>query len=206
MMARKEFPIGIRLYIVFIIALDVVFFYSFITDVLVSDGFLTRFFSFSIVSLVMWIDVVLAILILFIIPYGFLKRKNGARLFALVFLVWSAVQAFVYVVRTGAKFIGFPFFMLYVIFGMYLLMSSVKSYFKQGSLDGVPSDVMKEFTYGGYTLYSKLVRLKNAKLQVIYFFSKRKPKSGTPSSLPVGFDVEVVKRSGLPYLKKSSES
>jgi hypothetical protein len=202
MMERKEFPIGIVLCIVFIIVLDVVFLSYFTYYLLFNDGHLTRFLSFSLVSIVMWLDVFLTILSLLIVPYGFLKRKNWARLFALVFLSWSAVQALGYVARTGEKFIGFPLFVLYVLFGMYLLMSSVKNYFKKGSPAVVPSDVIKEFAYGDYTLYSKLVRLKNAKLQVIYFFSKRKPKSGTPTSFPVGFEVEMSKRSGLPYLKK----
>ncbi|KYK21809.1 hypothetical protein AYK25_07875 [Thermoplasmatales archaeon SM1-50] len=69
----------------------------------------------------------------------------------------------------------------------------------------VPSELIKEYTYGFYTLYSKLVRLKNGKNQIIYFFSKRKPKSGTPTTLPEGFEVEVSSRSGLPYLKKRQE-
>ena len=38
--------------------------------------------------------------------------------------------------------------------------------------------------------------------QTIYFFSKRKPKSGTPCELPSGYVVGVNKRTGLPYLKK----
>ncbi|MBN1860044.1 MAG: hypothetical protein JW840_01130 [Candidatus Thermoplasmatota archaeon] len=70
----------------------------------------------------------------------------------------------------------------------------------------IPSETKTEFTYGLYTLYSELVRLKNGKNQVIYFFSKRKPKSGTPTLLPEGFDVEVSSRSGLPYLKKKQEN
>jgi len=201
-MERKEFPIGIVLCIVLIVVLDVVFLSFFTYYLMFSDGYLTRFLSFSLVSIVMWLDVFLAILSLLIVPYGFLKQKNSVRLFALVFLSWSTVQAFDYVARTGEKFIGFPLFVLYVLFGMYLLMSSVKNYFKKGSPAVVPSSAIKEFTHGDYTLYSKLVRLKNAKLQVIYFFSKQKPKSGTPTSFPVGFEVEMSKRSGLPYLKK----
>jgi len=102
----------------------------------------------------------------------------------------------------GEKIIRFPLFIMYVLFIMYLLMSSVKRYFNKSSISIIPAEIMKEYTYGDYTLYSKLVRLKNAKMQIIYFFSKRKPKSGIPTAMPVGFDVGVNMRSGLPYLKK----
>jgi len=103
---------------------------------------------------------------------------------------------------TGEKIIGFLLFVMYVVFIMYLLMSPVKRYFGKISLAIVPSEIPKEYTYGIYTLYSKLVRLKNGKKQIIYFFSKRQPKSGTTATFPEGFEVEVSKRSGLPYLKK----
>jgi len=38
----------------------------------------------------------------------------------------------------------------------------------------------------------------------IYFFSKRKPKSGKKmDDMPKGYKVGVNKRTGLPYLKKA---
>ena len=58
------------------------------------------------------------------------------------------------------------------------------------------------YTHEGWTLYCKDVKLKGGKIQTIYFFSKRRPKSGTPCNLPDGYKVEVNKRTGLPYLKK----
>jgi len=166
------------------------------------DSYLTTFLSFSIVSIVKWIDILLTILSLIIIPYGFIKRKNWARIYALVFLFWSAFEAIRYIVMTGEKIICFLLFVAYVSFIMYLLMSPVNRYFKKSSTAIVPSEETKEYKYNDYTLYSKRVRLKNAKIQIIYFFSKRKPKSGTPTALPVGFEVRVNDRSGLPYLKK----
>jgi len=58
------------------------------------------------------------------------------------------------------------------------------------------------YTYEGWTLYCKDVKLKGGKIQTIYFFSKRKPKSGNPCDLPSGYTVGVNQRTGLPYLKK----
>jgi len=46
------------------------------------------------------------------------------------------------------------------------------------------------------------VKLKGGRNQTIYFFSKKKPKSGTPCDKPNNMSVGVNKRTGLPYLKK----
>ena len=59
------------------------------------------------------------------------------------------------------------------------------------------------FTYEGWTLYTREVELKGGRMQTIYFFSKRSPKSGTPCDKPAGYNVGVNKRTGLPYLKKA---
>jgi hypothetical protein len=202
MREKKEFPIGVVLCIALILVLGVSSVLYLAYSLLFVDDSLTSFLSFSISSIVTWINVVLTILSLVIIPYGFTKRKNWTRIYAVVFLVWFAFAAMGYIVMTGDKIIGFPLFALDVLLVMYLLQSSVKRYFGTLSLAIVPSEIQKEFTYGGYTLYSKQVCLKNGKTQIIYFFCKGKPKSGSPIAFPSGFEVEVSKRSGLPFLKK----
>ena len=53
-----------------------------------------------------------------------------------------------------------------------------------------------------YTLFTREVTLKGGQRQRIYFFSARKPKSGTPTDKPMGYDVKVNPRTGLPFLKK----
>jgi hypothetical protein len=58
------------------------------------------------------------------------------------------------------------------------------------------------FEYKGWTLYTREVTLKGGRKQPIYFFSKRKPKSGNPTDKPDGYTVGENKRTGLPYLKK----
>lgn len=62
------------------------------------------------------------------------------------------------------------------------------------------------FTYRSqgkeYTLYTRDVELKGGKTQTIYFFSPRKPKSGTPTHKPGGYEVRVNRRTGLPFLRK----
>lgn len=60
------------------------------------------------------------------------------------------------------------------------------------------------YTHQGWTLYSRDVKLKRGPKVTIYFFSKKKPKSGKPmDDLPSGYRVGVNKRTKLPYLKKA---
>jgi hypothetical protein len=58
------------------------------------------------------------------------------------------------------------------------------------------------FEYKGWTLYTREVILKGGRKQPIFFFSKRKPKSGTACDKPNNYVVGENKRTGLPYLKK----
>lgn len=58
------------------------------------------------------------------------------------------------------------------------------------------------YTYEGWTLYTRDVKLKGGRNQTIYFFSKKSPKSGKPCDKPANYTVGVNKRTGLPYLKK----
>jgi hypothetical protein len=205
MSERKEVPIGIVVFLTFIVILDVLFLINLGNSLLSMSNDYTLFLSLTLDSIVLWIDVLLTLLSLIIIPYGFMKRKNSARIFALVFLSWSLFRTILYIITTSEKTIGFLFFTLFVVSMMYLLLSSVKRYFGKIITAIIPAEVIKEYTYGLYTLYTELVHLRNGKNQVIYFFSKRTPKSGTPTTLPDGYQVKESKRSGLPYLKKGDD-
>ncbi len=63
-------------------------------------------------------------------------------------------------------------------------------------------ETQKVFTYKDYTLYKRTVDLKSGKTVTIHFFSKHKPHSGTPTSMPDGYEVGINPRSNLPYLYK----
>ena len=61
------------------------------------------------------------------------------------------------------------------------------------------------FKFNGYTLHKKDVKLANKNgNRTIYFFSKKKPKSGKPCPKPAGYHVGVNERTGLPFLKKGA--
>jgi hypothetical protein len=57
------------------------------------------------------------------------------------------------------------------------------------------------YTYNGYSLFKRDVKLRGGNTVTIYFFSKKLPKSGLPCDLPSNKEVGVNKRTGLPYLK-----
>jgi hypothetical protein len=59
------------------------------------------------------------------------------------------------------------------------------------------------FVQDGWTLYKRDVKLKNTKtVHTIYFFSKKKPKSGTPADLPDKYTVGENKKTGFKYIKR----
>lgn len=59
------------------------------------------------------------------------------------------------------------------------------------------------YLHQGWTLYFRDVKLKRGPKVTIYFFSKRKPKSGNKMyEMPKGRKVGVNKRTGLPFLRK----
>ena len=61
------------------------------------------------------------------------------------------------------------------------------------------------YTYKGWTLYKKDAKLKCGKIQTIYFFSKKKPKSGISCDMPEGYRLlktDERRGSGMPYLTK----
>ena len=61
------------------------------------------------------------------------------------------------------------------------------------------------FIFNGYTLHHKVVQLKNeGGKRTIYFFAKKKPKSGSMCAKPLGYHVGVNERTGLPFLKKGT--
>jgi hypothetical protein len=206
MSERQGTPVGILVFIASILLLDVAYLayqgYTFLLNL----EYFTELLSFSTPTLILWGDLAFVLLSLSIIPYGFLKRKQGARLFAFMFLFYAVIRVVLYMFMTGEKTMGFLVFAVVVVLLMYLLMSNVTEYFRHRSTAIMPSETVTEYTYGLYTLYSKLVHLKNGKNQLIYFFSKKLPKSGTPTTLPPGYHVQISERSGLPYLKKDPEA
>ena len=62
----------------------------------------------------------------------------------------------------------------------------------------------KPYKYGEWTLYKRKVKLNGGKVITIYFFSRGKPKSGTATPMPDGYEVGINKRSNMPFLRKKT--
>lgn len=193
----NEIPIGILLFVVFIVAFDICYFY-----ILINYGPLSKLSVFSMVSIVMWIDILLTTISLFVIPYGFLNGRNWARMFAMIFILWSAFWAICSIIARHRIIWHYLLFVVYVVLIMYLLMSHVKAYFGKNNEIGLSDEEDRVYRYGEYTLYAKDVKLRSGKTQTIYFFSKRRLYSGRPCNKPYNYFVGINKKTGMPYLKK----
>lgn len=60
------------------------------------------------------------------------------------------------------------------------------------------------FKYQGWTLYVIEPKFKNIGKRKMYFFSKKKPKRGTPCDKPNNMVVEISKYAHLPYLRNTN--
>lgn len=200
MTETRDIPIGIWLFVIFIIVFDLYYFYLLFTQ---GPHFLL--FASSIPSPVMWINVLLTIISLFVIPYGFLKGRNWARIFALVFILWSAFLAIAMIIVRWKIIEHYLLFVIYVVMVMYLLMSPVKRYFGKTDASWLSRKEDNVYQYGEYTLYSKDVKLRSGRIQTIYFFSRKTPVSGRPCNKPDNFIVNINPKSGMPYLKKKQQ-
>jgi NAD-dependent DNA ligase len=64
------------------------------------------------------------------------------------------------------------------------------------------SNKKQGYRQGEFVLYKKEVTLSPGTTRTIHFFSKEQPEEGTPTTLPDGYEIEVNKRTGVPYIRK----
>ncbi|HDQ16200.1 MAG TPA: DUF2188 domain-containing protein [Bacteroidetes bacterium] len=188
-------PIGISLFLILLVALEFVYFIiiNFTLGIFAHHGYtFGNITQLSHVFVTVFL-VVLLMLCLYFIFVGFIRREKWARKFTMMFILWAALWP------VWGMFIGnivvehLAFFIIYVLMEIYLMTSYVKDYFKDVEI----------FRYGEWTLYVRMVKLKNDEAErPIYFFSKKIPKSGTPTAMPEGYEVGINERSRMPYLQK----
>ena len=191
----KSMPIGIGLFLGLFILFQV---YYFIFDYLFAGlypfhGFTLEslgYFPYAGVTLFLYIVVVFS---LYKIIQGFIKRKDWARKFTIAYSALASLWPVWAIIIGNRVFENILFFIIYMFVILFLMSSYVIKYF----------EIIKFFTYGPYILYTRQVYLKNADKNIdIYFFSSRKPKSGTPCELPDGYEVNVNPKTKMPYLQK----
>lgn len=158
-------------------------------------------FEFSTWGLWIWINIILSIVLVISVTYGFYKRKNWARIYTIAYCCysgfWAIVSMFFWRWEITQHYL---FFVLYVLVMVYLLISHVKSHFCG---DDFPSFAESHvYRYGDYTLYKQETKLKSGGARTRYFFCKNPSDKGKPCSKPDEYSVGINKRNGMPYLKK----
>jgi len=188
----RNMPFGISLFLVFLIFIEIYyFFYDFLTEGLFAHyGYVLADLSSIPYLLVLLFLYILVGFALFTITYGFILRRHWARKFAIIYVLWAALWPLWGLLVGNNVWLHFIFLIVYILTIYYLMTSYVIKYF------------VDVFTYGEYTLYTREVELNSGRIVTIYFFSKHVPKSGTPSPMPEGYEVGINERSNLPYLQK----
>ena len=188
----KDIPWEILLFLlVLFVSTIYYFFYDFFTNGLFKH-YGNTFETLSMVEMFLLIILLSIIGInLFLILTGFIHREKWTRRFTMFFLICAALWP-IWGLTTGSNLMtNIVTLLIYLILILVISSKFIVKYFK---------NVI--FKIGDYTLYRLYVTLKSGMTLPIYFFSKRKPRSGETTLLPEGYRVYVNKRSKMPYLKK----
>ena len=196
----KKTLVGIWIFAVVIILFSLYYYYPIYSG---TWEYMDSLFELSARSLVYWIDIILTVIALIAVTYGFYKAKNIARLYIIFYLLlasfWALISIFI---MRWQIFEHHIYFIIYVILLMYLNLSHVKAYFGNNSNSIFLQQINNVYHYGKYTLYTRDVELRSGRIQTIYFFSKKLPERGVACCIPDGFIVETNPKTGMPYLKR----
>jgi hypothetical protein len=190
----KHMPIGISLFLISLLVLEV---YYFFIDYLVAGIYAHHGYTFDTLqtlphfAVTLFLFTLIAIALIAVI-YGFIYRKHWVRKFTMIYIVWAAIWPIWGLLIGNKVFEHVIILIIYLAMEIFLMTDYVKEWFAE----------LEYFTYGEWTLYKRTVELKSGKTVTIYFFSKHKPKSGTPCPMPEGYEVGVNEKTGLPFLRK----
>ena len=187
----KNYPLGISIFVIFLLSLEAFYFYIFITQGLFKHYGYTLDGLTSIAHPLILIFLFLVTeLSLVIVTYGFIMKKPWTRTYTIFFLIWASMWPIWGLIVNNLPMLHLIILAIYIIMIGYLMTENVIEYFKA------------IFRYGEWTLYKRFVELKSGKPIIIHFFSKIIPKSGIPTKMPLGYEVMVSDRSQMPYLRK----
>jgi len=87
-------------------------------------------FEFTLWGFIIWINIILEIIGIYAVTYGFYYKKNWARLYTIAFTCFSSFWTlyFLFYARVW-PYERYLWFVFYVIVIMYLMMSDVREYF-----------------------------------------------------------------------------
>ena len=192
----KNMPFGISLFLMFLFALEVVYFFL----INLTMGIFPFYdYPVNVFSGVWWQMLVVVFLSvgifwsLYLILTRFIIRESAIRKWTMVFIMFTALWPLWGMIVNCMFFLHLVIFVIDILMIVYLMTEYVKEYFRE----------IEIFRYGEWTLYVRMVLLKNDEGErPIYFFSKKEPKSGTPCAMPEGYEVGISDRSSMPYLQR----
>jgi len=200
----KDIPIGIWLFAVVIIIFN--FHYWILYPAITGEHpSISIILSLNPIAFFFWSSLILSIVEIYAVTYGFFKAKNWARLYEIGLLLYSSFWAIMSMFVMRWQVIEhYIYFVMYVILIIYLLMSPVKEYFVKPNSNAVhPIAKSSIYKHGEYILHKRNIKLKSGGTRNLYFFSKKESEKGVPCDKPDGYIVDVNKI-GLPYLRKKA--
>jgi len=194
----KKMPIKISSFLILFVIFEIYYFFIdyFTFGIFNHYGYTIESLKTTSYLLITLFIMSLIFISLCLITYGFIKRKIWARKFTLLFIIWASLWP-IWGIAIGNNILFHLIILIfYVLAFIYVISNHVKDFFIK----------LEYFTYGDYTLYKRQVDLKSGRSLTIHFFSKKQPKSGTPTIKPEGYIVKVNKKSNLPFLKKQNKN
>ena len=161
----------------------------------------------SLFSVLIGLFLVCLIVLVVLIPYGFLNRKQWIQSVLLLLFVFSILMNILFMlVVSEALYIWYPFFVGFFGATMFVMMSPV-SEFLSASIekkeecveDAELSDYLQ---IGEYILHKQQVMRRNGTMGTLYYFCKGSSDKGVPCNQPDQYELNFNKRTNVPYLKK----
>lgn len=198
---KKKTPLGLIIIAIFAVIFEIWYYYPVILG---TWPMMETIMELTPWSLFVYFNILLSIILIISVTYGFYKARNWARLYTIFYYCYSSFWALyaIFIMRWEI-YSRYIFLIIYVVIIMYLLMSWVKEYFtgKTTSEDLFP-DKPQVYRYGDYTLYKSEISTKKGGTRTFYYFSKEKSDKGEPCSLPETYIVAINKKTGRPFIKK----
>ena len=198
----KNKPIDIAIFPIIIILFNLYYWYTLYTGTWV---IINQIFTPTPLTIFLWINIALTTIEIYMVTYGFHKRKNYARIYEIAILTYSSIWALTSMYILQLQIIKhYLYLILFITLTVYLLMSKTKKYFttKQKNTKKQKEEKKEYLQIGKYILHKTKIKKRNGKQQTFYFFSKGKSDNGTPCKKPENYTLKFNKKTKVPYLKK----
>lgn len=141
----KNYPLGISLFVIFLISLEIFYFYSFITQGLFKHyGYTFGELTTITQPMILIFLFLLTELSLVIILYGFIMKRPWTRIYTIFFLIWASIWPIWGLIVNNIRILQLLILIIYILMITYLMTDTVKEYFKFVSRSSVKKDIKAE--------------------------------------------------------------